>query len=128
MKLTVTELRQVIREVIAESPAWWEKNWAEDEADEEDLEDLDPKVIQDPSGPLRWQDTEDPDHKVIHTKQGIYDWFPSTRYLYFRPVGSRKAQTLSADANPRRKAGIHSIETEEQATARVRQHMARQKK
>jgi len=42
MKLTVTELRQVIREVIAESPAWWEKNWAEDEEDE-DLEGLVPK-------------------------------------------------------------------------------------
>jgi hypothetical protein len=56
MKLTVTELRQVIREVIAESPEWWENNWAEDE-EEEDLEDLDPKIDQDPSGPLRWQAT-----------------------------------------------------------------------
>lgn len=72
MRLTVTELRQVIREVIAESPAWWEKNWAEDE--EEDLEDLDPKIVQDPNGPLRWQDADDPGHKVIHTKKGIYDW------------------------------------------------------
>ena len=127
MKLTVTELRQVIREVIAESPAWWEKNWAEDEADEEDLEGLDPKVIQDPSGPLRWQDAEDPGHKVIHTEQGIYDWFPSTRYLYFRPVGSDEAQKLSVDANPRRSGGIGNMKTEEQATARVKQHAMRQK-
>jgi hypothetical protein len=125
MKLTVAELRQVIREVIAESPAWWEKNWAEDE----DLEDLDPKIVQGPSGPLRWQDAEDPDHKVIHTKQGIYGWFPSTRYRYFRPDGSDdEAQKISGDANPRRSGGIGNMKSEEQATARVRQHMARQKK
>jgi len=126
MKLTVTELRQVIREVIAESPAWWEKNWAEDE--EEDLEDLDPKIVQDPNGPLRWQDADDPGHKVIHTKKGIYDWLPSSRYLYFRPIGSDKAQTLSVDANRGRSGGFHNMETEEQAIARVKQHAMRQKK
>jgi hypothetical protein len=116
MKLTVTELRQVIREVISESlPSW----------DDDEDEDVDPVVIQDPNGPLRWQ--EEDGHKYVYTKQGVYDWSPSTGYLSFVSNFNGRTSLLSKDLNPRRSGGFHDMKSEEHATARVKQHAMRQK-
>jgi hypothetical protein len=103
MKLTVTQLRQIIREVVTES------------------------VLGQP--PLQWEEGEDSfGRKFYYSDKGIYDWSPSTGHLKFISNTNGRIQTLSKDLNPRRSGGFHDVKSEEQATERVRQHMARQKK
>ena len=114
MRLKLNELRQVIREAIFD--------WHDSEEDEEDDE---PIVIQDPSGPLRWQ--EEGGHKYVYTKQGVYDWTPSTGYLRFVSNVNGRSSLLSKDLNPKRAGGFHNMKSEEQATERVKQHAMRQK-
>ena len=104
MKLTKSELRRVIREVISES-------------------------MLESESPLVWEEDEDSfGRKFISTRLGVYDWSPSTGHLKFVSSTNGRVTLLSKDLSTKRSGGFHDIKTEEQAIERVKQHMARQKK